>query len=89
MSKRDYNYSPATIELMRAGVTVTAVAEEAGVSPTAVSRKLKGELGGPQAIADHLVALAGSEVYERILELVGDTEGLEDAVAEVEVDPTA
>lgn len=86
--KRSYNYSAATIELMQAGVSVSELARRLDLSPTAVSRKLKGELGGPTGdLGDLIVELAGSEVYERILHHLGLTEELEDAIADVEVRP--
>lgn len=86
MTKRNYHYSPATIELMQAGVSVSELARRLDLSPTAISRKLRGELGGPVGIlGDLIVELAGSEVYERILHHLGLDPELEEAYKDAEV----
>ncbi len=70
-TKRNYRYSPAALVLMGAGVSVTELAQVIDLSVTAVTRKLKGELGGVTgALGDAIVDLAGSEVYDQIVALV-------------------
>jgi len=70
-NKRTYRYSPATLLLMGAGVSITELANKLDLSPTAISRKLKGELGGVNGhLGDAIVELAGSEVYDKIVVLV-------------------
>lgn len=70
-TKRNYRYSPAALVLMGAGVSITELATKLDLSPTAVTRKLKGELGGVKgALGDAIVELAGSEVYDQIVALV-------------------
>ncbi len=75
--KRAYRYSPAALVLMGAGVSITELAVKLDLSPTAITRKLRGELGGVAGhLGDAITELAGSEVYEQIVELV-HPDGLE------------
>jgi hypothetical protein len=70
-TKRTYRYSPAALVLMGAGVSITELAVKLDLSPTAITRKLKGELGGVAGnLGDAIVELAGSEVYDQIFALV-------------------
>lgn len=74
---RTYRYSPAALLLMGAGVSITELATKLDLSPTAITRKLKGELGGVKGnLGEAITELAGSEVYEQIVELV-HPDGLE------------
>lgn len=69
--KRTYRYSPAALVLMGAGISITELATKIDLSPTAITRKLKGELGGVKGnLGDAIVELAGSEVYDSIVTLV-------------------
>ncbi len=70
-TKRTYRYSPAALVLMGAGVSITELATKLELSPTAITRKLKGELGGVNGnLGDAITELAGSDVYEQIVQLV-------------------
>jgi len=80
-TKRTYRYSPAALVLMGAGVSITELAAKLELSPTAITRKLKGELGGVNGnLGDAITELAGSDVYEQIVQLVHPN-GLEPASA--------
>ena len=69
--KRTYRSSPAALVLMGAGVSITELATKLDLSPTAITRKLKGELGGVAGIlGDAITELAGVEVYDKIVDLV-------------------
>jgi hypothetical protein len=71
-TKRRFAYSPAALELMSAGVSLTELGRRLGLSTAAISRKLQGDLGGPIGpLGDLIVELAGSEVYDRILGHLG------------------
>ena len=70
-TKRDYKYSPAALELMAAGVSMAELGRRLDLSPTAISRKLRGELGGiTPTLGDAIEDLGGHELYERVVALV-------------------
>jgi len=70
-TKRNYTYSPAALVLMGAGVSMAELGRRLDLSPTAISRKLRGELGGVTGhLGDAIVELAGSEVYDQIIAIV-------------------
>ena len=69
--KRPYRYPPAAPVLLAAGASIPELAQVLDLSPTAITRKLKGELGGVKGdLGGAITELAGVDVYDKIVDLI-------------------
>lgn len=63
-------YSPAALALMRAGVTLTRIAEALDTTPTTVSRWLAGQHPPPDELFVVIAALGGRELADEVADLI-------------------
>lgn len=66
----DPRYSPATLALMGAGVSVTQLAKALETTPTSVSRWLRGHYQAPPELFGAVAALGGPHLARSIERLV-------------------
>ncbi|MEI6241190.1 MAG: hypothetical protein WCR51_12435 [Planctomycetia bacterium] len=72
MTRKPYRVHDARVALAELGVTVSAVANAAGVWPSAVSRQLAGERSISEPVRAALIELVGDEGLETVTAAIPD-----------------